>query len=54
MASSSKPAKPEKNTGVIFRPYITKKDGTVIWAKQYGLKAFPIPVGSDNDNDKKS
>ena len=28
----------------IFRPYITKKDGTKIYAKDYGLRAFRIPV----------
>lgn len=27
----------------IFRPYITKR-GRRIYARQYGLKAFPIPV----------
>jgi len=26
-----------------FTPYITKKDGTRIYASQYGLKAFKIP-----------
>ncbi len=29
---------------VIFRPYITLPDGRVIYAKDYGKKAFPIPV----------
>ena len=28
----------------IFRPYITLKNGRRIYARQYGLKAFPIPV----------
>lgn len=28
----------------IFRPYITRKNGRRIYAWQYGLKAFPIPV----------
>lgn len=28
----------------IFRPYITLKNGRRIYAWQYGLKAFPIPV----------
>ena len=28
----------------IFRSHITKKDGTKVYAKDYGLKAFRIPV----------
>jgi hypothetical protein len=28
----------------IFRPYITTRTGKVIWARWYGLKAFPIWV----------
>ena len=28
----------------IFTAYITRKDGTRIYASQYGLKAFSIPV----------
>jgi hypothetical protein len=35
----------EKEIQYIFRPYITLKDGRVIWASQYGKKAFKIPVG---------
>ena len=27
----------------IFTPYITKKDGTRIYASQYGKKVFKIP-----------
>ena len=27
---------------VIFRPWRTLPDGTVIWAKDYGLRAWPI------------
>jgi len=37
-------AKAKKNATVIFRASYTRKDGTVVYAKQYGLKAFPIPV----------
>ncbi|MEM9588516.1 MAG: hypothetical protein AAGA03_14625 [Planctomycetota bacterium] len=37
MAKSKKPE-------VIFRPFITTPDGRRIWAKSYGLRAFPIPV----------
>lgn len=29
---------------LIFRPYITLKNGTVLWARQVGKKAFPIRV----------
>lgn len=29
---------------LIFRPWITTKDGKKIWAKAYGLKAFAIWV----------
>lgn len=28
----------------VFRPYITLKNGRRIYAWQYGLKAFPIPI----------
>lgn len=28
----------------IYTAYITKKDGTRIYARNYGLKAFRIPV----------
>lgn len=33
--------------GYIYRPYITLPNGTVIWAKTYGKRAFRIPVGDD-------
>lgn len=29
---------------IIFRPFITTKDGRKIWASQYGKKAFPIKI----------
>ena len=29
---------------VIYRPYITAKDGRKIWAKWYGKKAFRIEI----------
>jgi hypothetical protein len=35
--------------GYIFRASITLRTGEVIYAKDYGLKAFRIPVGA-NDN----
>ena len=31
----------------IYRPWITRPDGSRIYAKQYGKKAFRIPVDSD-------
>ncbi|TCP43959.1 hypothetical protein EV662_10143 [Rhodovulum marinum] len=34
---------------VIFRPYITTKDGRRIWAKWYGKKAFAIEVGPETN-----
>ncbi len=36
----------------IFRPYITKKDGTKVYAKDYGLKAFRIPVSGKKEESK--
>lgn len=32
----------------IYRTYITLKDGTRIYARQYGKKAFRIPVYADH------
>ena len=29
--------------GYVYTPYITKKDGTRIYASQYGKKVFKIP-----------
>ncbi len=46
---ATKPKPKSKPPGVIFRPWRTLRDGTVIYAKDYGLKAFPIYVGA-NDN----
>lgn len=39
MADSEKPKEQ-----VIFRPYITLKNGRRLYASQVGLKAFPIRV----------
>ena len=47
-ATPKAPAKP----AVRFTPYITLPNGTVIWAKHYGKKAFAIPI-ADNDDDPK-
>lgn len=35
---------------VIYRPYITTKDGRRIWAKWFGKKAFRIEVEPTNQN----
>lgn len=35
----------------IFRTYITLKDGTRVYAKQYGKKAFPIWIDDNLAND---
>lgn len=29
---------------VVFRPYRTLPNGQVLWAKQYGLRAWPMLV----------
>ena len=34
----------EENVRYIYRAYITLKDGTRIYARSYGKKAFRIPV----------
>lgn len=49
-------AKPKKDgQGHIWRPWRTLPNGTVIWAKNYGLKAWKIPIAeAENDNDKGS
>lgn len=36
---------------LIFRPYRKDKDGKVIWAKAYGLKAWPIWVKVEDDKE---
>lgn len=41
-----------------YSPYITLKNGRRLWAKQYGLRAFRIPVRTpepgQDDPDTKS
>jgi hypothetical protein len=37
----------KKPTGVIFRRYRTLPNGKVLDAHDYGIKAWPIRVGSD-------
>jgi hypothetical protein len=34
----------EWQTVIIFRPYRTLPDGSVLWAKHYGKKAWAIPI----------
>lgn len=43
MSKQTPKCEPEQK--YIFRPYITK-NGVRIYAKQYGLKAFKIPVNN--------
>lgn len=31
----------------IYRPWVTQKDGTKKWARDYGKKAWRIPVYED-------
>ena len=38
----------KKSESCIFTAYITLKNGTRIYAKQYGLRAFCIPVSKNN------
>jgi hypothetical protein len=46
-------AKPPGKGGVIFRPYKTNPTtGEVMWAKDYGLRAWPIPVDDGSGPDK--
>lgn len=39
----------KRRDSVIWRPYITTKDGRRIWAKWYGKRAFPISINSEGD-----
>lgn len=40
----------ENNTSFIFTAYITLPNGQRIYAKQYGKKAFCIPVNPNKDH----
>lgn len=40
---------PKSAAGFIFRPWIRLKDGTIVYAKSYGKKAFKIPVGDKGE-----
>lgn len=39
--------KKAENISYIYTAYITRPDGSRIYAKQYGKKAFRIPVPAD-------
>jgi hypothetical protein len=54
MTSTSPATPPNEGQRYIYRPYIRKPDGTIIWAKTYGKKAFRIPVSDDVANDNSS
>ena len=43
--------KKESAITYIFTAYITRPDGRRIYAKQYGKKAFCIPVSKTKSND---
>ncbi len=53
MAKTTSPKTPDSDVGFIYRPYITLPNGTVIWARNYGKRAFKIPISADNDNGSK-
>ena len=38
----------DSSVAYIFRPYITLRDGTRLYAKVFGHKAFKIPVYADS------
>lgn len=44
MKTHAKNQKGPKGKKLIFRPYKTLPDGTKLWAKDYGYKAWPIWV----------
>jgi hypothetical protein len=35
---------------LIFRPWIRQKDGTIIYARSFGKRAFPLWVPDDDTN----
>lgn len=47
---------PSENEGekYIYRASITRPDGTKIYARQFGKRAFRIPISSANDNEGKA
>lgn len=46
--------RPPEGTAYIFRASITLPDGTRIYARQFGKRAFKIPVSPTNDNGEKA
>lgn len=38
----------------IFRASMKLKDGSVIYARDYGKKAFKIPIGNSSKNNNKT
>ena len=57
MTSSEKPpsdSEPPGEPTYIFRPWRRLPDGTVLWAKQFGKKAWRIPVSANDNPGKKA
>ena len=48
MTAKGKP----KQSGVIFRRFIRRKDGSLDDAQAHGLRAWPIRVGTDKPRGK--
>jgi len=47
------PDEPKKSEPtIIFRPWITLKNGKRLYARQFGKKAFPIKVKPKDDKPK--
>ena len=42
--ASSKKMVPRPGYKIVFVAYITLKDGRIIWARNYGKRAFPMEV----------
>ena len=38
-----------KKKGYVYRSKMRLKDGTIIYAKDYGKKAFKIPISDDRE-----
>jgi len=51
--SSSGPV-PDSSETYIFRPWRRLPDGTILWAKNFGKKAWKIPVSTNENKDKKA
>ncbi len=44
MASTPKRIVPRRGYKVVFVAYVTTKDGKILYARNYGKRAFPILV----------